>query len=284
MKNRLIFFIVLILFSPLIFAESFSHSKKELNKIYTSGKLEMKAFYSNCNFTTKGKKLLPILSSCDYQVRKNENRANRIEWEHVMPAHHLGLQLQCWKDGGRKNCKKVSQKFKKMEADMHNLVPAIGEMNGDRSNFKFGMIEGEHRKYGSVDFEIDFKSRTVEPPSYVKGNIARIYFYMREKYGIRISKKQTKLFNAWDKTDPVDNQEKLRNKLINKVQGNYNKYVSVEKKMKASNTNKSGFECGSKKYCKDMVSCSEAKFYLYNCGLSKLDRDKDGIPCESICN
>lgn len=38
-----------------------------------------------------------------------------------------------------------------------------------------------------------------------------------------------------------------------------------------------------KRYCKEMRSCEEAKYYLNQCGLSRLDRDKDGIPCESIC-
>lgn len=32
-----------------------------------------------------------------------------------------------------------------------------------------------------------------------------------------------------------------------------------------------------------MSSCKEAIFYLKECGLYKLDKDKDGIPCESIC-
>lgn len=41
--------------------------------------------------------------------------------------------------------------------------------------------------------------------------------------------------------------------------------------------------CGSKRYCKQMSSCAEAKFYLNNCGLSRLDGDGDGVPCESIC-
>lgn len=36
-------------------------------------------------------------------------------------------------------------------------------------------------------------------------------------------------------------------------------------------------------YCKDMQSCEQAKFYLNQCGVSKLDRDGDGIPCENIC-
>ena len=44
------------------------------------------------------------------------------------------------------------------------------------------------------------------------------------------------------------------------------------------------FTCGTKRYCKEMTSCEEAKFYLENCGLSKLDGDGDGVPCESLCN
>jgi endonuclease YncB( thermonuclease family) len=42
--------------------------------------------------------------------------------------------------------------------------------------------------------------------------------------------------------------------------------------------------CGSKRYCKEMASCEEAKFYLTQCGLSRLDGDGDGIPCEKMCS
>lgn len=45
-----------------------------------------------------------------------------------------------------------------------------------------------------------------------------------------------------------------------------------------------GFECGGKSKCGQMVSCAEANFYLTHCGLYRLDRDRDGVPCESICN
>lgn len=41
--------------------------------------------------------------------------------------------------------------------------------------------------------------------------------------------------------------------------------------------------CGSKRYCREMSSCAEAKFYLNECGLTRLDGDEDGVPCESIC-
>ena len=46
----------------------------------------------------------------------------------------------------------------------------------------------------------------------------------------------------------------------------------------------SGFDCAGKSTCGQMTSCAEARFYLNSCGVRKLDRDGDGIPCESICN
>ena len=42
-------------------------------------------------------------------------------------------------------------------------------------------------------------------------------------------------------------------------------------------------QCGSKRYCREMTSCEEAKFYLRQCGRSSLDGNQDGVPCNSIC-
>ncbi|WP_439239084.1 excalibur calcium-binding domain-containing protein [Lonepinella sp. BR2919] len=38
-----------------------------------------------------------------------------------------------------------------------------------------------------------------------------------------------------------------------------------------------------KRTCKDMDSCADARYHLEQCGMGKLDRDNDGVPCESIC-
>lgn len=51
----------------------------------------------------------------------------------------------------------------------------------------------------------------------------------------------------------------------------------------SSSNRSSSLTCGRKRYCKDMSSCDEAKNYWERCGLSQLDRDKDGVPCESLC-
>lgn len=44
-----------------------------------------------------------------------------------------------------------------------------------------------------------------------------------------------------------------------------------------------GSQCkGLPRTCGQMVSCEQAKQAL-KCGNTKLDRDNDGVPCESIC-
>jgi endonuclease YncB( thermonuclease family) len=54
-------------------------------------------------------------------------------------------------------------------------------------------------------------------------------------------------------------------------------------RISTTNVTATNFQCGSKRYCREMTSCEEARFYLRQCGLSRLDGDKDGVPCESIC-
>lgn len=50
------------------------------------------------------------------------------------------------------------------------------------------------------------------------------------------------------------------------------------------NENTKQFSCQvPKKKCSEMTSCSEAQFYLKQCDVTRLDGNKNGIPCESIC-
>ncbi len=44
-----------------------------------------------------------------------------------------------------------------------------------------------------------------------------------------------------------------------------------------------GFSCAGKRYCRQMTSCEEAKFYLTRCGVTTLDGNRDGTPCETLC-
>ncbi len=45
----------------------------------------------------------------------------------------------------------------------------------------------------------------------------------------------------------------------------------------------STFTCSPRKKCSEMASCEEAYFHLRECDDQRLDRNKDGVPCESLC-
>lgn len=40
------------------------------------------------------------------------------------------------------------------------------------------------------------------------------------------------------------------------------------------------FKCDGRRYCSQMTSCAEAKYFLAHCPAVKMDGDRNGIPCE----
>jgi len=201
---------------------NFSEAKRLAAEVYIDNK---ETFYCGCGFDNK-KRVDP--TACGYEHRKNKKRGQRVEWEHVVPAHALGHSRQCWNEKictdskgkvykGRRCCEKVDPVFRTMVSDLRNLVPAVGELNGDRSNYTFNMIEGEERNYGACDFEVDRTLRKVEPRPEIRGDIARTYFYMHETYGLPLSGKQRRLFEVWDREDPISAWEAMRNARIDSV-------------------------------------------------------------------
>ena len=126
---------------------------------------------------------------------------------------------------GRRCAEKVNKEYRRMQADMYNLYPAIGEVNGRRSNYSMAIIKGEKREFGKCDVEI--KNKKVEPKESIRGEIGRTYLYMDSVYPGRgiISKKNRNLFDAWNQSDPVDEWECERAKRIEKIQRNRNEIV-----------------------------------------------------------
>ena len=126
----------------------------------------------------------------------------------------------------RKCCAKTDQLANPFESDLFNLRPAAGEINGDRSNQRYGEIVDEIREYGTCDFEVDFARKLAEQPPSVKGDIARVIFYILETYGLRISAEDLATYQRWHQDDPVDEVElELAERKV-AVQGNKNRYVT----------------------------------------------------------
>ncbi len=213
--------------------DSFSEAKKLLHtEVFFD---QRTTFYCGCSYDEK-KKIDP--ASCGFEPRKDKKRASRLEWEHVVPAENFGRSFPEWREGhpdcvehsgkpfkGRECARKVNLLFRYMEADLYNLQPEIGEVNGDRSNYRYGEIPGEKREYGACDFEIE--DSIAEPREAIRGIIARTFLYMDESYSSQglLSDKNRKLYEAWNAQYPPDNKECERAKRIEQIQGNKNRFI-----------------------------------------------------------
>ena len=210
--------------------DSFSHAKKMLGQVYTDHRI---TFYCGATYDAQGNVTLPD----GFITPKHEKRADKIEWEHALPAENFGQTFVEWREGapecvdnrskafkGRKCAEKVNAEYRMMQADMYNLFPAIGAVNALRSNFNYAMLAGEPATFGSCDMKIS--GNKTEPPARARGQIARTYFYMQDSYSrYHMSSQQEQLMKAWDKQYPVDKWECTRAKRIEKLQGNENKFV-----------------------------------------------------------
>ncbi len=223
----LLFFAALQVFAA---PQTFDQAKREARQFVYHDQTQNGTFYCGCNWQWVGRSGGRVdLESCGYKIRSQENRAIRIEWEHVVPASNFGRARQCWQNGDRQNCNATDPVFNAMEADLHNLTPSVGEINANRSNYNFGMLPSTPKQHGACDFKVDFKGRTAEPRNEVKGQIARIYFYMHDRYNMRMSRQQQQLLMAWDKQFPVTEWERERDRRIAARMGHSNPFVTGER-------------------------------------------------------
>ncbi|MFO1259146.1 MAG: endonuclease [Gammaproteobacteria bacterium] len=191
-------------------------------------------FYCGCKFNSH---LIIDYTECGY-IPHNSKRAKRVEWEHLVPASWLGKQRACWREQlceskrgkkfkGRNCCEKIDPAFNKAYLDLYNLVPAIGEVNGARKDYRFGMLgRNEANQYlEGCSMHINDRNHVVEPSEQVKGMIARAHLYMADTHELRLSVKQRKLFTKWDEAHPPSPWELRWAEKVNQVQGNQNNYI-----------------------------------------------------------
>ena len=182
--------------------KNFAKAKSILKKSNYFGIKE--ELYCGCEFY-KGK--IPLDAKCGIKARKNQKRAFKIEFEHIVPFENQVGHTIVWDSGipackGKKGRNCASKIFAHLEGDLWNLWPASGELNGDRSNYSYAMIPGARNQYGKCDFKVE--DRKAEPRNEVKALIAFTYIYFQKTYAkyLRtnyISNKNEKLFEAWTK-------------------------------------------------------------------------------------
>lgn len=205
----------------------FREAKRALRELYD--RRPRQTLYARCAFSA----WRIDWSKCCFDPQREVRR--RLEWEHVVPAAAFGRSFREWTEGhrdcvrkgkpyhGRRCARATSKAFAHMEGDMHNLYPAIGEINERRADLSIGMVDGEPRELGSCDVEID---GVLEPPPVARGDVARAYLYMAGTYSaLSLDEPTRALVMAWHAADPPDAEERERNEYIERVQGNRNPWI-----------------------------------------------------------
>lgn len=246
------------------YSQSFYAVKKVmLDKIYYDNK---RTLYCNAEFDKykRIKKIigftLPDVREVDFKVydissEELELKAERMEWEHIVPAVNFGRSFKEWSQGhqncvsrkgkrykGRICAEQESEDFRYMYTDMYNLYPAIGAVNYLRSNFNFtdfNQRDNVKNIFGNCQLKIS--RNKVEPDNRIKGLIARTYFYMEQTYSrYKIGEPMRGILKIWDKKYPVTPWECQRAYRIEKVQGNANEIVKKECQNKMLYTDNKG--------------------------------------------
>ena len=133
-----------------------------------------------------------------------------------------------------------------IKSDLVHVVPTDGYVNNRRDNYPFGEVNvatyqsnNGYCKLGSCKTE-GYSGRVFEPNDEIKGDIARIFFYMITRYEGSCESWGHNVFTTdypgltswtlnmmmrWSKLDPVDERETNRNNAVFEEQGNRNPYV-----------------------------------------------------------
>ena len=152
-----------------------------------------------------------ILFYCRDSIKSTWDQGTSWNREHVWPKSHGNLG-----ESGP-------------GADAHMLRASQPSVNSSRGNKKMGNVTSGTNYTYKGQVIATYTSSTWEPMDSVKGDVARIYFYMLVRYpNLYSSFSKVADINTmleWNELDPVDNLEIHRNEVVAKYQGNRNPFI-----------------------------------------------------------
>jgi deoxyribonuclease I len=135
-----------------------------------------------------------------------------ISESYIYPQSAIRQFLQC---GTTRQCLRDSDDYRTMMADMHNIVIANAYFEFKRNNTVFGILE---ESIAADECGTRKKLHVIEPPEHLKGDIARVIFYMHDRYGLPIIGNRSDL-ERWNQADPVSEEENKRDADVKLIQG-----------------------------------------------------------------
>lgn len=126
----------------------------------------------------------------------------------------------------REQCES-DREYQRTTADLHNLYPAEKRVQLDRRNILFDKVAtSDPLPEASCAYKI-FGGQ-MEPNKEIKGEVARAILYMHAEYGLKVPG-PVNMYVDWHYADPPGAEEKRRNDMIEKIQGNRNQFIDNPK-------------------------------------------------------
>ncbi|MEE8587726.1 MAG: endonuclease, partial [Sulfurimonadaceae bacterium] len=173
-------------------------------------------------------KTLVDTSTCSVQEAKQT-----MKWMQVVPDTFYGRNMACMNEKvcvskftgqsyrGKLCCRQTNAEYRKMEAELFNLIPVVSAIAKKHAGKPFGEVKKPKQLVGKVKIDNNY----IEPPDEVKGDIARVYLHMDHRYNLQLTLEEKEMFHRWHKLDAVDKRECDIAKSIMKVQGSNNRWI-----------------------------------------------------------
>ena len=209
----------------------------------------------------------------------------------ISSAYDISCKVVGVTDGDTINCltnDKTQIKVRLNQIDAPEKNQAFGTAAKQAlSGYIFGKTVGLKTngtdKYGRTIAEVFVGDQNINKAMVADGYAWAYREYMTDNdYGDLETSARSNTKGLWSEPDPIYPSDFRRGKSGEQTAPVQTQTITQQVEQKA--VADSGSSCGSKRYCKQMATCAEARHYLNDCGVSRLDRDGDGVPCESICN
>ncbi len=138
---------------------------------------------------------------------------------HIYGEVQVRDYLQC---GTKRRCMRNDAKYQEIMSDLHNMVVADSYFEFKRKGAKFGPLD---QSIEANECGLRVQMGFIEPPARIKGDIARVLFYLYERYGLPLPT-HVSVLHRWHQDDPPSEEEIARNLQISSIQGNENSFIN----------------------------------------------------------
>ena len=144
--------------------------------------------------------------------------ADRISVEQIYDKRRLAQHFGC---RSSRLCENNPQ-FADIRKDSHALFPVTRRAELDRRRTLFGDLPDTSTKNEKCGYKQSFQ--VFEPPASAKGDVARAMLYLHERYELPLLG-TLEMYQRWNREDPVTEEERRRNNVIEQQHGNRNPFI-----------------------------------------------------------